>query len=92
MPNLFSSRGFAPPEDEPSICALSTKQKQKCAWTLASWNVRSLVDIEGLIETARQRSKFMDAGDRRINQELEKYKIKVAAIQESNGSVMRFIV
>ena len=78
--------GLQPPEDEPSSCALSTKRKQKCVWNLASWNIRSLVDVEGSIHGARQRSECVDPEDRRVDQvirELDKYSIKVAALQEN---------
>lgn len=79
--------GLQPSEEEPSNVAHSTKRKQRrSVWNMASWNVRSLVDLEGSIETARQRSELVDAEDRRIDQvvrELERYRIKVAALQET---------
>ena len=42
-----------PSEGKPSY-ALRKKQNKGFIWYLASWNVRSLLDREGSIETARQ--------------------------------------
>ena len=56
------------------------------AWSLATWNVRSLVDGEGSVQTARQRKEEANAEERRIDQvmsELNRYKIDVAALQET---------
>ena len=56
------------------------------AWSLASWNVRSLVDVEGSVQTARSGRKVIDAEDRRVDQVLHvlnNYKIDVAALQET---------
>ena len=51
-----------------------------------SWNVRSLLDCEGAVETARQRTETGHFDDKRIDQvmrELERYRITVAALQET---------
>ena len=56
------------------------------AWSLATWNVRSLVDVEGPVQTARQRKEEANAEERRIDQvvsERNRYKIDVAALQET---------
>ena len=53
---------------------------------LGTWNVRSLLDAEGPIETARQGSEARDAEDRRVDlvvRELERYHVKIAALQET---------
>ena len=55
-------------------------------WYAGTWNVRSLLDNEGSIETARQGSERDGNEDRRIDlvlRELGRYGIKVAALQET---------
>ena len=52
----------------------------------ATWNIRSLLDTEGPIETARQRSEEKGAEDRRVDlvvRELDRYGVKIAALQET---------
>ena len=59
---------------------------KRCAWFFATWNVRSLVDNEGTINTARLSHGISEPEDRRIDlviRELERYNIKVAALQET---------
>ena len=70
--------------------AFKTKRKmqdQKSSiWRLGSWNVRSLLDAEGPVETAKQGRDMAQAEDRRIDQvvsELNRYKVSVAALQET---------
>ena len=53
---------------------------------LGTWNVRSLLESEGPVETAHQRSEIREAEDRRIDlviRELKRYNIKIAGIQET---------
>ena len=56
-------------------------------WVLASWNVRPLLDIDGSIETARKAVGDAEVVDeRKIDQvvgELNRYKVDVAALQET---------
>lgn len=55
-------------------------------WYLGTWNVRSLVDNEGSVETARISAEVAEPEDRRIDlviRELDRYNIKVAALQET---------
>ena len=55
-------------------------------WYFGTWNVRSLVDNEGSVETARISSKVAELEDRRIDlvlRELDRYDIKIAALQET---------
>ena len=62
------------------------KKHQQSVWFFATWNVRSLVDIEGSVETARQSTETHQAEDRRIDQvirELKRYQVSVAALQET---------
>ena len=79
--------GLQPTESELSFTALRVRHKRKmAAWSLATWNVRSLVDGEGSVQTARQRKEEANAEKRRIDQvvsELNRYKIDVAALQET---------
>ena len=56
------------------------------AWYFRTWNVRSLVDNEGTVETARVGSEMSESEDRRIDlviRELKRYNIKVPALQET---------
>ena len=84
-------QAISPPEDlQPSEddqhLAQRTKLKRSSTWYLASWNIRSLVDTTGSIETARQMCDLRDVEDRRIDQVvdvLEKYRVTVAALQET---------
>ena len=81
----------SPPEDlQPSeddqLSAQRTKLKRSSVWYLASWNVRTLLDTTGSIETARQRCNLSDAEARKIDQVvdvLEDYRVTVAALQET---------
>ena len=48
----------------PSQTSRRMKQKKKhksSVWSLASWNVRSLLDVEGSLETARSRDEVENA-------------------------------
>ena len=70
-------------------------QVKKCAqrakrgtpvWYLGSWNVRSLVDVEGAVETAKQGAETKQAEDWRIDlvaRELDRYCVSVAGLQET---------
>lgn len=63
----------------------SCREQIKCTvWYLASWNVRTLLDVEGSIQTARQ-GREVSVDERKIDQvvrELGWYKVFVAALQE----------
>ena len=56
-------------------------------WVLASWNMRTLLDIDGSIETDRKGVGDAEVVDeRKIDQvvgELNRYKVDVAALQET---------
>ena len=67
-----------------SCCAHGAKSKP--FWRLGTWNVRSLVDTEGSMKTARQGRDVCHAEDRRVDlvvRELKRYDVKVAALQET---------
>ena len=78
---LHSSQG------EPSNSAHRTRQMRGVlVWHMASWNVRTLVDVEGSIETARQNCDANVVDERKIDQvvsELDKYQVVVGALQET---------
>ena len=48
--------------------AFRAKRKTSSTWRLGSWNVRSLLDTEGPVETAKQGRDVAEAEDRRIDQ------------------------
>ena len=56
-------------------------------WYMASWNVRTLLDMEGSVETAKQSyDTGLVADERKIDQvvdELKRYRVCVAALQET---------
>ena len=92
MTPLRSSPGCPPAEDlhtsqEVTSNSAHRRAKRKCkAWYFGTWNVRSLVDNEGTVETARLSSERSESEDRRIDlviRELNRYDIKVAALQET---------
>lgn len=61
-------------------------RRAKQAWYFGTWNVRSLVDNEGTVETARLSPEMSEPEDRRIDiviRELNRYSINVAALQET---------
>ena len=54
-------------------------------WFLASWNVRSLLDVNGPIETMREGNDLVVVDEWNVDQveaELEKYNVDVAGLQE----------
>ena len=69
-----------------SNSAFRAKSGARVDWYAGTWNVRSLLDNEGSIETAIQGSERDGNEDRRIDlvlRELGRYGIKVAALQET---------
>ena len=61
-------------------------RRKGSTWSLGSWNIRTLLDYEGSVETARQHAETGQFDDRRIDQvvkELETYKISVDALQKT---------
>lgn len=92
MASLNACRNCSPAEDlhtsqDIPPCAHRARQSRRSfVWYLASWNVRTLLDAEGLIETARQGREVEVADERKIDQvvgEMCRYKIDVAALQET---------
>ena len=93
MASLNSCQECSPAEvlhtsqDERSIGAHRASRVQRTSvWTLASWNVRTLRDVEGPIETARQGDDMQVVDERKIDQvvdELGRYKTDIAALQET---------
>ncbi len=81
--DLQSSQGVTP-----CMTAHSTSRMQSSpVWVLASWNVRTLLDVDGRIETARKGVDDAEVVDeRKVDQvvgELSKYRVEVAAVQET---------
>ena len=93
MASLNSCQECSPAEalhtsqDERSFGAHRASRVQRFSVrTLASWNVRPLLDVEGPIETARQGDDMQVVDERKIDQvvdELDRYKIDIAALQET---------
>ena len=88
MASLSSSQFHSPAE------VLQTSQARKChhahrtkkkilVWKFGTWNVRSMVDVEGLIEIASQNHRGEEKKIDLIVRELSRYDVKVAALQET---------
>ena len=61
-------------------------KKKKWPWRFASWNVRSMLDVEGSVEIASQESDTSHAQERKVDlvvRELNRYAIKIAALQKT---------
>ena len=91
MPSL-STHPAGPPAEvshtsrAPSFIARSSKRRQNLAWNLATWNVRSVLDVEGSIETVRQGREVSYSEDRKIDRvvgEMQRYKVYIGALQET---------
>ena len=80
-PGLLPCRGMHPSQGEPSLGAHRASQK----WYVASWNVRTLLDVEGLIETARGFGDVSVVDERKdqVLSELDRYGVVVAGLQET---------
>ena len=53
---------------------------------MATWNARTLLDVDGSIETARQGCDVSVADERKIDQvvsEFDRYQVVVSALQET---------
>ena len=84
------AEGLHPSQGESSVSAHRASQMRDVAvWYMATWNVRTLLDMDGSIETARQGGETSEASvvdERKIDQvvgELDKYRVVVAALQET---------
>ena len=61
-------------------------KKTSVTWRFGTWNVRSMLDAEGSVETVRQGTDARKAEDRKVDlvvRELGRYGVKVAALQET---------
>ena len=94
MASLSACQARTPAEDLQSsqgesshFAHRASKMRGSSVWVLASWNVRTLLDIDGSIETARNGVGDAEVVDeRKIDQvvgELNRYKVDVAALQET---------
>ena len=78
--DLHTSRGI------PSCAHRARQSRMSSVWYLESWNVRTLLDAEGSIETARQGREVEVVDERKIDQVVGgmcRYKIDVEALQET---------
>ena len=60
------------------------KAEKNAVWYVGTWNVRTLLDNERSVETARQGRERVENEDRRLDlvlRELGRYHIKIAALQ-----------
>ena len=63
-----------------------TKRKRLQTWRLGTWNVRSMIDTVGCIEIPSRQQDGQRGEDRKVDlivDELRRYKIKVAGLQET---------
>ena len=76
-----------PSQGKPSIGAhRASRMCGSSVWYVASWNVRTLVDVEGSVKTARHDSDVRVMDKRKIDQvvrELDRYHVVVGALQET---------
>ena len=71
-----------PSQGEPSLGSRRTSQK----WYVASWNVRTLLNVQGLFEAARRFRGGSVVDERKVDQvlsELDRYGVVVAGLQET---------
>ncbi len=65
----------------------SSQLGRSSVWVLATWNVRTLLDVDGSLETARHGDDLHEVADeRKIDQvvdELGRYKVDIATLQET---------
>ena len=93
MPDVTSLNSHlisAPAEDlhtsQGHISCANTAKKKRWSWWFASWNVRSMLDVEGPLETARRGRDTSHAQERKVDliaREIDRYAIKIAALQET---------
>ena len=90
MASLLSCQDCSPAEvlhpsqGELSFSALQAKQKYLFScWYFASWNVRSLLDVEGSVDTAKCTTESVTVDERRIDQVMKSYNIYLAGLQET---------
>lgn len=90
MSSLTAHLANAPAEDlhtsQVQMSCAHRAKKSRLSWRFGSWNVRSMLDTEGSVETARQGRVTLQAEDRRVDlivRELDRYNIQVTALQET---------
>jgi len=86
MPRLFLAEVLQTSQSEPSFNELRAKQKHLFScWYFASWNVRTLLDADSLMET-KHSAESVISDERKSNQvieELKEYNIYLAGLQET---------
>lgn len=94
MASLSSCQGCSSPAEalhtsqgEPSFRARRAgSNREFSAWYMGTWNVRTLLDVDGSIETAKRSGDVSVTDERKIDQvvsELDRYDIVVGALQET---------
>ena len=94
MASLSACQAHTPAEDLQFSQGVSSyfahranKMRGSSVWVLASWNVRTLLDIDGSIDTARKGVGDAEVVDERkiyqVVEELNRYKVDVAALPET---------
>ena len=71
---------------KPNAAFKAEKSSKDPVWYVGTWNVRTLLDNEGSLETARQGREKVENEDSRIDlvlREIGRYHIKIAALQET---------
>ena len=71
---------------KPNAAFKAEKSSKDPVWYVGTWNVRTLLDNEGSLETARQGREIVENEDRRIDlvlREIGRYLIKIAALHET---------
>ena len=89
MASLTACQTCSPAEDlQPSQASRHhehrSRKRKPSSWHLGSWNVRSMVDIEGPVEIASSRGDREE--DRKVDlimREMRRYNVKVTALQET---------
>ena len=75
-----------PSQGEPSFSVFRARKTLHFVWYFASWDVRTVLDLHGSIETAKQAAEFGVCDERKIDQavdEMKKYQVNVAGLQET---------
>ena len=64
----------------------ASSNQDDSVWYMCTWNVRTLLDVEGSIETGRRCCDASVVDERKIDQvvsELDRYRVVVGALQET---------
>ena len=99
-PNLFQvcspAEELQPSRGVQRLARRARRGRRSITWKLSTWNMRSMVDTEGPVKIASQRADSHRGEDRKVNlivNELRRYDVKVAALQETKwfGSEVYYV-